>query len=193
MIASGAGAIGIFFCILTIRWFGKRNLFLMGIIGATACEITLGKSSWFVSFFHFWKFYFFWFCVFHSCLWIHECSIEFYIVWCYIRWNATIGLELCWIYVYDIAKRFHGNRFVCTGNIVHGMFSIEVRQMRCIRGFSYLKVFHFGFRTRSFAIGLMFAVCCLIQFAAIKLHYNFEIWLTLPGTFALYGSIGVIG
>lgn len=45
MIASGAGAIGIFFCILTIRWFGKRNLFLVGIIGAAACEITLGKSS----------------------------------------------------------------------------------------------------------------------------------------------------
>lgn len=51
----------------------------------------------------------------------------------------------------------------------------------------------FPFRTRGIATGLAVAISYLFSFTSVKTFLNLERTLSIPGVFALYGSVSVVG
>lgn len=51
----------------------------------------------------------------------------------------------------------------------------------------------FPFRTRGIATGLAVAISYLFSFTSVKTFLDLERMLSIPGVFALYGSVSVVG
>lgn len=182
-----AGTIaGVFF----LKLMGKRNLFLVALLGITASLFVLCSFD-----FNFFLIFFFTLTeTFHhfSCLWF--CL-------------STIGNKIIWYHNHhtSIRRIIRSINFILFDAILHNNYTNgELNEyfswiFKLNISFAIFKVPYamlselFSMKSRSMATAIATGVNNILAFVAIKSFYNLEHWFDLPSTMGVYGTIGLFG
>lgn len=91
-----------------------------------------------------------------------------------LRWVSRQYQTLCWVKCFRSSNRAHSHNISKTN-------------------YKFLSFYLFSFRVRSILCGAAAANRYIFAAIATKSYYNIELWLSLPGSMVLYGTLSFIG